>query len=113
MERRLGVHSLMGAIGCLEISRNFLQYINQEGIKMLLIIIFSVLLCAVGGIVGPVEAAGNILTWQDNSDNETTFNIERKVEICTGTLPFTPLASVSANIVTYTDNTVIEGSTYC
>ena len=63
-------------------------------------------------MVGMVEAA-NVLTWQDNSNNETAFNIERKVEACTGTLPFTPLASVGTNTTTYIDSAVVEGASYC
>jgi hypothetical protein len=50
------------------------------------------------------------LKWQDNSDNETNFDIER----CTGagcTL-FTPLATVGANVMTYHDAPTLRKTTY-
>lgn len=58
-------------------------------------------------------AASTVLTWTDNSTNETAFDIERKAEACTGSLPFALLATVGANVVTYTDSAVVEGVTYC
>ena len=61
----------------------------------------------------PAWAASNTLTWTDNSTNELNFNIERKAEACTGTLPFAVLASVGVNVTTYTDSAVTEGQTYC
>ena len=64
-------------------------------------------------VAGPVWAASNVLTWMDNSGNEANFNIERKVEACSGPLAFVPLATVGANIVTFTDTAVTEGVTYC
>jgi hypothetical protein len=54
------------------------------------------------------------LAWTDNSDNETGFRIER----CTGdTLtcaagPFSPIATVGANVTTYSDTTVAASTTY-
>lgn len=61
----------------------------------------------------PVWAAQNILNWIDNSNNENQFLIERKVESCAGTLPFAQIATVTTNVITYTDTAVLEGSTYC
>ena len=61
----------------------------------------------------PAWATSNIVTWQDNSNNELNFNIERKAEACTGTLPFIPLAAVGTNVTTFTDSAVVEGATYC
>ena len=61
----------------------------------------------------PAWAASNVLTWTDNSTNEAAFNIERKAEACTGTLPFAALATVGTNVTTYTDSAVTEGATYC
>jgi hypothetical protein len=48
------------------------------------------------------------LTWVDNSNNETSFAIERQI----GGGAFNALASVGANVTTYTDTTVTEGNTY-
>jgi hypothetical protein len=54
------------------------------------------------------------LAWTDNSDNETSFKIER----CTGAgcgldpLNFAPLASVGSNVTTYSDTTVVPSTTY-
>jgi hypothetical protein len=59
-------------------------------------------------------AGQNTLTWQDNSTNETNFNIERKAGICSASVPtFTPLISVGVNVTTYVDTAVVEGVTYC
>ncbi len=48
------------------------------------------------------KAVGVNLSWQDNSNNETNFDIER----CAGAgcANFAPLASVGANVTTYRDN---------
>ena len=64
---------------------------------------------------GPVaaSAASNVLTWIDNSDNETAFHIERKVEACAGLGTFAEIATTGANIVTFTDAAISEGLTYC
>jgi hypothetical protein len=61
----------------------------------------------------PLEAiAGQLtLTWQDNSNNESNFDIQRCLG--TGCTTFSSLASVGANITTYVDTAVVEGSTYC
>ncbi|MEW5766794.1 MAG: PKD domain-containing protein [bacterium] len=48
-----------------------------------------------------------ILTWADNSDNETGFEIERKVD----GRSYSRIATVSANTTTYTD-THLEPDTY-
>jgi len=55
-------------------------------------------------------AASLKLSWTDQSSVEQGFKIERAV----GTSgAFTQLATVGANIRTYTDSTVSPGSTYC
>lgn len=60
------------------------------------------------------HAASNLLAWVDNSSNEVTFVIERKTEPCSGSaLAFLQIATVPANIATYTDSAVVEGLTYC
>ncbi|MFM2207641.1 MAG: hypothetical protein RL213_1616 [Bacteroidota bacterium] len=48
------------------------------------------------------------LAWTDNSSNETGFNIERSPD----GMHFSPLASVGANVVTYSDNTLSASTTY-
>ena len=63
--------------------------------------------------VVPAWAASNVLTWQDNSDNEANFHIERKAEACAGAAPFAEIATTGANVVTFTDAAVTEGVTYC
>lgn len=64
-------------------------------------------------VTGPLEAATNVLTWQDASGNEANFHIERKAEACAGAAPFAEIATTGANIVTFTDAAVTEGVTYC
>jgi predicted secreted protein len=48
------------------------------------------------------------LTWQDNSDNEAAFDIERRV----GSGQWLYLASVEADQTYYSDDSVIPGETY-
>jgi len=61
----------------------------------------------------PAWAASNVLTWQDNSNNEVNFHVERKAEVCAGAAPFAEIATTGANVVTFTDSAVTEGLTYC
>ncbi|MHB0857657.1 MAG: fibronectin type III domain-containing protein [Anaerolineae bacterium] len=49
-----------------------------------------------------------LLTWRDNSNNETGFVIERA--LAGGT--FAPLTTVGANVTSYTDSAVTAGNTY-
>ena len=59
-------------------------------------------------IVAP--SAQLTLIWQDNSNNENDFAIERK----TGTNgAYSQIASVAANVTSYMDNGVTRGVTYC
>ncbi len=74
----------------------------------------------VGGIVlsaSMVHAAQNTLTWTDNSSNEESFTIERALAAdvagCAAALGWTPIATVPANVATFTDPVVNEGATYC
>ncbi len=55
-----------------------------------------------------VTNAHVVLSWQDNSDNETGFKIER----ATGSGTFTELAAVGAGIATYNDPSVFTGNAY-
>jgi Concanavalin A-like lectin/glucanases superfamily len=60
----------------------------------------------------PVVAPSAQLTlaWQDNSNNEDDFTIERK----TGTNgAYSQIASVAANVTSYMDYSVTRGVTYC
>lgn len=56
--------------------------------------------------------ASNILTWQDNSTNETAFEIERKDGPIAGAGTFAKIGSVGTNVATFMDGTVVEGATY-
>ena len=50
------------------------------------------------------------LTWQDNSTNENTFEIERcKGSTCTN---FAVIGAVSVNVVRYTDGKVARTTAY-
>jgi len=48
------------------------------------------------------------LSWVDNSTNETGFSIERAL----ADQVFSPIASVGANVITYSDSTVTSGTQY-
>jgi hypothetical protein len=56
------------------------------------------------------EALSNVLSWTDNSNNESGFKIERKI----GTNgAFAEIATVGGNVTSYTDSNVTAGTTYC
>ena len=60
-------------------------------------------------LVATVVSATQVsLTWVDNSNNETSFSIERG----TGAGAWAALASVAANSTTYLDTTAVGGTTY-
>jgi len=59
-------------------------------------------------VPGEVQAASLRLLWTDNSDNEAGFKIERVIG---GT--FAEIATVSANVTSYTDSGLLAGSIYC
>jgi Divergent InlB B-repeat domain len=70
----------------------------------------ATLLLGLLGIAGVTSAALLNLTWEDRSDNENGFRIERRI----GTSgSYQPLASVGSNVVTYTDLNLTNGTTYC
>ena len=56
----------------------------------------------------PIEWNEIKLSWQDNSDNENGFKIERK----TGTSEFSEIASLGENVTSYNDNNVLAETTY-
>lgn len=53
------------------------------------------------------------LSWQDNSNNETLFNIERKAAACASPVVWAQIATVPANVVVYVDPGLVEGAVYC
>ena len=55
-----------------------------------------------------VSSSAIDLTWVDNADNETSFNIERSTDGST----FSPLTSVGADVVSYSDTGLNAGTTY-
>jgi len=65
-------------------------------------------------VLGSSAWAGSArLAWQDNSNNETVFNIERKNGVCNGPLPWAEIATVTSNVVSYTDVGLTEGASVC
>ena len=68
------------------------------------------ILMALASSVVESQAADLQLSWSDNSSNESGFVIERK----TGTSgSFVQIATVGANINTYTNTGLTSGTTYC
>jgi hypothetical protein len=61
-------------------------------------------------LAASISGASVVLTWQDNSSNETAFYVER----CEGAgcISFTGLGGSSANVPTFTDSSVTSGITY-
>ena len=49
-----------------------------------------------------------LLSWTDNANNETGFEIQRAI----GNGAFTTLTTVGANVTTFTDTTVLPNTTY-
>jgi hypothetical protein len=60
-------------------------------------------------VAGLVEAASLRLTWTDRSTNESGFKIERQA--ADGS--FAQLATVGANVTSYTDSNLTSGRAYC
>ncbi len=58
---------------------------------------------------GPNEVE---LNWVDNSNDEETFHIERKLGDSISTNEYSEIATVSANVTTYVDNTVGDTTMY-
>jgi hypothetical protein len=60
-----------------------------------------------------VAAAGPsvVLTWTDQSKNETGFTIQRRVQ-ATPANPWTTVGTVGAGVTTFTDTSVTSGTTY-
>lgn len=64
-------------------------------------------------LVAPAGAGQNILSWQDNSTNEKSFYIARKLGHCSAPGTWYFRASVGADIRTYTDTGLVTGQVYC
>ncbi len=63
----------------------------------------------VSGSLGVVATPVSVcLTWDDNSDNETAFVIERSPD----DVVWTQIASLAADATSYEDDTVVEGTLY-
>ena len=59
--------------------------------------------------IGHVASAAELtLAWNDNSNNEDGFRIERSLDGSS----FTEIATVGANVATYQDTTIAEGQNY-
>jgi transcriptional regulator CtsR len=59
-------------------------------------------------VATPISSSRIDLTWQDNSSNETGFEIERK----TGSASYSQIATVNANATSYNDTFLSAGTTY-
>ena len=76
--------------------------------------ILALVVALLGFTAGAEAATQNTITWQDNSNNEQRFNLERKAVPCADTsLPFVEISTPATNATTYVDTAVTEGVTYC
>lgn len=73
-----------------------------------LAVAFFLIICAAPGLA-QTPTYKHSLTWQDNSDNEDGFKIERK---SSPTDTFGEIGTVGANVTAYTD-TVLDGLQRC
>lgn len=65
---------------------------------------------------GLASAATARLTWTDNSDNETTFEVERVVWTstdCVGAQGFARIGATGGNVASFTDQNAVQGTVYC
>jgi List-Bact-rpt repeat protein len=69
------------------------------------LVLTTLLFCSVDAIAGQLQ-----LSWVDNSTNEDGFKIERKTGT-TGT--YAQITAVGANVTSYTDSSLVDGTTYC
>jgi calcium-activated chloride channel regulator 3/4 len=60
----------------------------------------------------PTSATSIVLSWKDNSDNETGFKIERKDGDCASADSWSQIATKAANIITHTDIGLIPNTAY-
>jgi List-Bact-rpt repeat protein len=76
--------------------------------------LIRIFLLAVMSALMSLQSAANAaqlqLSWVDNSTDETGFHVERKTGT-TGT--YAQIASVGANVTSYTDSTLMDLTTYC
>lgn len=73
------------------------------------VVLFLILLASVACLLPSRSRAASVtLRWTDNSNNESGFQIER--QILGGV--FLPVATVAANVTTYTDNSLAALTTY-
>jgi len=59
-----------------------------------------------------ISSSSIVLTWKDNSTNETGFKIEKKLGGCNSTNDWKQIATVKANITTYTNTGLTANTTY-
>ena len=80
--------------------------------SLIRLVIFSLLFVSLTAPILPVGVfAGQLtLSWVDNSTNEAGFSIERGPA---GATTFAPIATVGANVTTYTDLGLADATTYC
>ncbi|OIN59189.1 GEVED domain-containing protein [Arsenicibacter rosenii] len=63
----------------------------------------------VASLISGAVAVGVVLTWTDNSTNETGYIVERSTDPATG---FLAIGGVDQNVTTFTDRTATKGVTY-
>jgi len=73
-------------------------------------IAITAFLLALAGWLSQAVAADLVLSWIDNSNNETGFLIDRKTGV-NGT--FAQIAAVGANVTTYVDIGLLVGTAFC
>jgi hypothetical protein len=76
----------------------------------MMLVIQAVITGLVLGLSSSAWAASATLAWTDTATNETGFSIERQIA---GGAPYAEIGTTAANVVTYTDTTLVAGTSYC
>ena len=110
-EPAVGLPLMPVGIPCAEASARSPQSEYTASSLMRYLLLLLLRLAAFALCAAPLAAAELRLAWQDNSDNETGFKIERAPG-SSGTLVWAQIAQVAANITTYTDTALPHAATY-
>jgi hypothetical protein len=100
--------------GCTPFEKKLDQYERAHRLHQAMgLVLRAVAVLAVWWAV-TVEAAPLIVSWTDNADNETSFELERQLGACgVDRHAWVQIAVLGSNTTIYQDNGLSDGETYC